>query len=193
VKVITTEIDGVVILEPRVFVDDRGYFMESYNKKIFKELGITADFVQDNQSLSAEVGTLRGLHFQLNPRAQSKIVRCVTGAIYDVAVDIREGSCTYGEWVGVNLSGDNHRQLVVPKGFAHGFCTLVPNTIVAYKVDEFYCSEYDGGILWNDPDLGIDWPVAEPVLSEKDTTHPILAEAKLNFVKGEFNDKFDRE
>jgi dTDP-4-dehydrorhamnose 3,5-epimerase len=180
---VETKLPGVVILEPKVFGDHRGYFMESYNKKIFEELGLHYDFIQDNQSLSAPVGTLRGLHFQLNPKAQTKVVRCITGAIYDVAVDIRKGSPTYGQWVGVILSEHNKRQLLVPKGFAHGFCTIVPDTTVAYKVDEYYSPEHDGGILWNDPALGIDWPTANPILSEKDTKHPTLAEAThLNFV-----------
>lgn len=180
-KTIPTAIKDVLILEPNVFSDHRGYFMESYNKKIVEDLGLTTDFIQDNQSLSISAGTLRGLHFQLNPKAQAKIVRCVSGAIYDVAVDIRANSPTHGKWVGVILSEYNNRQLVVPKGFAHGFCTLVPNTIVAYKVDEYYCPECDGGIHWNDPDLGIDWPTTKPILSEKDMEHPMLAEAELNF------------
>jgi len=180
-RVIATEIEDILLLEPHVFDDDRGYFMESYNKKNFEKLAMITDFIQDNQSLSELAGTLRGLHFQLNPKAQMKIVRCVSGAIYDVAVDIRAGSPTYGHWVGVILSEHNHRQLVVPKGFAHGFCTIVPNTIVMYKVDEFYCPECDGGILWNDPDLGITWPVTNPILSEKDMKLPRLAEANLNF------------
>jgi dTDP-4-dehydrorhamnose 3,5-epimerase len=182
-NVIETKIPDVKILEPKVFGDHRGYFMESYNKELFEKLGLHYDFVQDNQSLSAPVGTLRGLHFQLNPKAQTKVVRCVTGAIYDVAVDIRKGSPTYGEWVGVILSEYNKRQLLVPKGFAHGFCTLVPDTTVAYKVDENYSPEHDGGILWNDPELGIDWPATNPILSDKDTKHPTLKEAThLNFV-----------
>jgi dTDP-4-dehydrorhamnose 3,5-epimerase len=182
-NVIDTKLSGVKVLEPKVFGDHRGYFMESYNKNIFEELGLNFDFIQDNQSLSAPVGTLRGLHFQLNPKAQTKVVRCVTGAIYDVAVDIRSGSPTYGQWVGVILSEHNKRQLLVPKGFAHGFCTLVPDTTVAYKVDEYYSPEHDGGILWNDPELGIDWPTTNPILSDKDTKHPTLSAAThLNFV-----------
>lgn len=181
-NIIDTSIPDVKILEPKVFGDHRGYFMESYNKKLFAELGLDYHFVQDNQSLSREVGVIRGLHFQLNPKAQLKLVRAVRGAIYDVVVDIRKGSPTYGKWTGVILSEYNHRQLLVPKGFAHGFCTLVPDCIVAYKVDEFYSPEHDGGILWNDPALGIDWPTSAPILSDKDTKHPTLAEADLNFV-----------
>jgi len=181
-NIIDTSIPDVKILEPKVFGDHRGYFMESYNKKLFAELGLDYHFVQDNQSLSREVGVIRGLHFQLNPKAQLKLVRAVRGAIYDVVVDIRKGSPTYGKWTGVILSEYNNRQLLVPKGFAHGFCTLVPDCIVAYKVDEFYSPEHDGGILWNDPALGIDWPTSAPILSDKDTKHPTLAKADLNFV-----------
>jgi dTDP-4-dehydrorhamnose 3,5-epimerase len=155
---------------------------ESFNKNVFTELGLNYDFIQDNQSLSAPVGTIRGLHFQLNPKAQTKLVRCLTGAIYDVAVDIRKGSPTYGQWVGVILSEHNRRQLLVPKGFAHGFCTLVPNTTVAYKVDEYYSPEQDSGILWNDPTLGIDWPTSDATLSEKDAKLPVLAEVEHNFI-----------
>lgn len=181
-KIIETKIPDVVILEPNVFGDNRGYFIESYSKGVFEELGLKHEFIQDNQSLSVLAGTLRGLHFQLNPKAQTKVVRCITGAIYDVAVDIRKGSPTYGQWVGVILSEHNKRQLVVPRGFAHGFCTIVPNSTVAYKVDEYYSPEHDSGILWNDPALSIDWPISNPILSEKDTKHMPLAEADINFV-----------
>ncbi|MFZ3590407.1 dTDP-4-dehydrorhamnose 3,5-epimerase [Bacillus sp. DJP31] len=181
-NIIKTKVEDVVILEPKVFGDHRGYFMESYNKDVFEKLGLNLDFIQDNQSLSVPVGTLRGLHFQLNPKAQTKLVRCITGAIYDVAVDIRKGSPTYGAWIGVILSEHNKRQLLVPQGFAHGFCTLVPDTTVAYKVDEYYSPEHDAGIIWNDPTLGIDWPTANPILSDKDAKLPVLAEINHNFV-----------
>jgi dTDP-4-dehydrorhamnose 3,5-epimerase len=137
--------------------------------------------VQDNHSLSVEAGVLRGLHYQLNPKAQTKLVRVTAGAVYDVVVDIRRGSPTYGKWQGFILSASNKRQLLVPKGFAHGYCTLVPNTEVQYKVDEFYSREYDRGIAWNDPALDIDWPISSPILSEKDGKHPTLAEAENNF------------
>lgn len=180
-NLLTTKLDGVVILEPRVFGDNRGYFMETYNKEVFHQLGLDFEFVQDNQSLSVETGVVRGLHYQLNPKAQSKVVRVLAGAIYDVAVDIRKNSPTFGQWVGVILSEENKRQLVIPRGFAHGFCTLVPNTIVAYKVDESYSPENDRGILWNDPALNIDWPTSKPILSEKDKNHPLLQEAENNF------------
>lgn len=181
-KIINTNLQDVVILQPNIYGDHRGYFMESYNQKVFEQLGLKYNFVQDNQSLSRNVGTIRGLHFQTNPRAQTKLVRCVKGAIYDVAVDVRKGSPTFGKWVGVILSEYNNRQLLIPKGFAHGFCTLVPDCIVSYKVDEFYSPDHDGGILWNDPELDIDWPTSSPILSEKDSKLPTLSEAKLNFI-----------
>jgi dTDP-4-dehydrorhamnose 3,5-epimerase len=180
-KVIETSLNDVYLLEPKVFGDARGYFMESYNKKVFVELGLDFNFVQDNQSLSAQVGVIRGLHYQLNPKAQTKLVRVLQGAIYDVVVDIRKSSPTFGKWQGFILSEENKRQLLVPKGFAHGFCTLVPNTVVAYKVDEYYSPDHDRGIVWNDPALGIDWPTSQPILSEKDKCHPVLAEAEINF------------
>ncbi|MFF3923931.1 dTDP-4-dehydrorhamnose 3,5-epimerase [Paenibacillus lactis] len=169
------------LLEPVVYGDNRGYFLESYNISDFENLGLKYNFVQDNQSLSMEPGVIRGLHYQLNPKAQTKVVRVLTGAIYDVIVDIRKSSPTFGQWVGVILSEHNKRQLLVPKGFAHGFCTLVPNTQVLYKVDEYYSPEHDRGILWNDPALGIDWPTSNPVLSGKDQRHPLLKDAEMNF------------
>lgn len=174
-------LNGASILDPVVHGDHRGFFMESYNESVLADHGITYNFVQDNQSLSAEPGVLRGLHYQLNPKAQTKLIRVLSGAIYDVIVDIRKGSPTFGQWVGVILSEYNKRQLLVPKGFAHGFCTLVPNTQVLYKVDEYYSPEHDRGILWNDPAIGIDWPVSNPVLSDKDQQHPLLQDAEMNF------------
>lgn len=175
------KLDGAVILEPVVHGDHRGFFMESYNEQVMKQLGVSYDFIQDNQSLSADPGVLRGLHYQLNPKAQTKLIRVLTGAIYDVILDIRKSSPTFGQWIGVILSEYNKRQLLVPKGFAHGFCTLTPNTQVLYKVDEYYSPENDRGILWNDPALDIDWPISEPLLSDKDRKHPVLADAELNF------------
>lgn len=180
-KAIPSTLQGALLLDPTVHGDHRGYFMESYNQTIMHELGIKHDFVQDNQSLSAETGVLRGLHYQLNPKAQTKLVRVIAGAIYDVIVDIRKESPTFGQWQGFILSEYNKRQLLVPQGFAHGFCTLVPNTQVLYKVDEYYSPEHDRGILWSDPALGIDWPVNTPVLSDKDTRQPLLKDADLNF------------
>ncbi|MCL1990700.1 MAG: dTDP-4-dehydrorhamnose 3,5-epimerase [Defluviitaleaceae bacterium] len=187
-KVVPTSLKDVLLLEPQLFEDKRGYFMESYNKKTAADVGLNMDFIQDNQSLSTLAGTIRGLHFQLNPKAQTKWVRCLSGSIYDVVVDLRVGSPTYKKWTGVLLSEYNHRQLVVPKGFAHGFCTLVPNTVVSYKVDAYYDPECDSGILWNDPELKIDWPTTHPILSQKDTQQPTLSEAKLNFIYKEETD-----
>ncbi|EES72755.1 dTDP-4-dehydrorhamnose 3,5-epimerase [Paenibacillus sp. oral taxon 786 str. D14] len=180
-KLTPLKLEGVFLLEPVVHGDHRGFFMESYNEAVLKQLGINYHFVQDNQSLSSEVGVLRGLHYQLNPKAQAKLVRVLTGAIYDVVLDIRRSSPTFGQWIGVTLSEANKRQLLVPKGFAHGFCTLEPNTQVFYKVDEYYSPEHDRGILWNDPALKINWPVSEPLLSDKDRRHPTFAEAEMNF------------
>ncbi|PLS04323.1 dTDP-4-dehydrorhamnose 3,5-epimerase [Neobacillus cucumis] len=180
-KLIKTKFADAFLIEPNVFGDHRGFFMESYNEEIFRKNDINITFIQDNHSLSQPAGTLRGLHYQLNPKAQTKLVRATRGAIYDVIVDIRKNSPTYGVWQGFILTDANKRQLLVPKGFAHGFCTLVENTEVQYKVDEYYSPENDRGILWNDPSLGIDWPVSNPVLSEKDTKHPLLKDAENNF------------
>lgn len=171
-----TALDGVLVVTPRRFGDARGFFSEVFNKKRFAEAGITADFIQDNHSLSGPAGTVRGLHFQRPPCAQAKLVRVLRGAILDVAVDLRRGSPTFGRHVAVELSAQSWRQLYVPAGFAHGFCTLEPDTEVHYKVDAYYSPEHDGGILWNDPALGIAWPV-EPqaaVLSDKDGRLPLL-------------------
>lgn len=172
---------GASLFEPVVHGDNRGFFMESYNEQLFKLNGINCSFIQDNHSLSSEPGVLRGLHYQLKPKAQTKLIRVLTGAIYDVIVDIRKNSPTFGQWIGVILSEHNYRQLLIPKGFAHGFCTLVPNTQVLYKVDEYYSQEHDRGILWNDPALGIDWPTSNPILSDKDQRHPLLKDAEMNF------------
>lgn len=180
-KITTTKLQGALLIDPAVFGDNRGFFMESYNARSFSENGISMAFVQDNHSLSAEAGVLRGLHYQLNPQAQTKIVRVIAGAIYDVIVDIRRGSPTFGQWQGFILSANNKRQLLVPKGFAHGFCTLNPNTEVIYKVDALYSPEHDRGIAWNDSELAIDWPTNNPILSDKDTRHPSLKDAEMNF------------
>ncbi|MED4353291.1 dTDP-4-dehydrorhamnose 3,5-epimerase [Schinkia azotoformans] len=178
---IETKFQEVFILEPKVYIDHRGKFMESYNKNSLEQLGIQVDFVQDNQSVSNPAGVLRGLHYQLNPKAQTKLVRVSSGIIFDVIVDIRTNSPTFGQWLGVILSEYNNRQILVPKGFAHGFCTLAPNTTVCYKVDQYYHPVYDRGILWDDPDIGIDWPITTPILSDKDSKHPLLRYADLNF------------
>ncbi|NOV04245.1 dTDP-4-dehydrorhamnose 3,5-epimerase [Paenibacillus planticolens] len=183
-KVISTKLPGVVVLEPKAHGDHRGFFMESYNQQTLANAGIHHAFIQDNHSLSVEAGVLRGLHYQLEPKALTKLVRVVSGAVYDVVVDIRKGSPTFGEWVGVILSADNKRQILVPKGFAHGACTLVPNTQLLYKVDDYYSPEHDRGIAWDDPDLGIAWPISQPILSERDRQQPALAQAENNFVYG---------
>ncbi|MFR9710654.1 dTDP-4-dehydrorhamnose 3,5-epimerase [Paenibacillus sp. MB22_1] len=180
-KVTPLELEGLYLLEPIVHGDHRGYFMETYNEAILQRLGLQVRFVQDNHSLSKEKGVIRGLHYQLPPKAQTKLVRVLAGAIYDVVVDLRRQSPTFGKWIGIILSEENKRQLFVPKGFAHGFCTLTPNTQVFYKVDEFYAPEYDRGIRWDDPSLQIDWPVSDPVLSDKDRSHPDFKYAELGF------------
>lgn len=180
-KVIPLRLTGANVIEPIVHGDQRGFFMESYNQQVMQDEGMTHTFVQDNQSLSVDAGVIRGLHYQLNPKAQTKLIRVLTGAIYDVILDIRKSSPTFGQWVSVILSEHNHRQLLVPKGFAHGFCTLVPNTQVLYKVDEYYSPLHDRGILWNDPKLSIDWPTSKAILSEKDRQQPVLTDAEINF------------
>lgn len=172
---LATELDGVWVFEPRVHRDSRGFFTESYSKRQYEALGLACEFVQDNHSLSREAGTLRGLHYQLPPSAQGKLVRVLQGAIYDVAVDIRRSSPTFGKWVAVLLSASNYRQLWIPPGFAHGFCTLVPDTEVAYKVDGYYDPKTDRGIAWNDPQLAIPWPFGQVQLSAKDETYLPLA------------------
>lgn len=174
-EVIQTNIEGVVIIEPRLFKDDRGYFFESYSERDFNRQVGEIYFVQDNESKSS-YGVMRGLHFQRPPFTQSKLVRCVKGAVLDVAVDIRKGSPTYGQHVAVELTEDNHRQFFIPKGFAHGFAVLSPEAIFQYKCDNFYHPEADGGISILDTSLGIDWriPTNHAILSEKDTKHPLL-------------------
>lgn len=153
--------------------------MESYNKRSFEEHGLNYSFVQDNFSSSQEVGTIRGLHYQLYPKTQTKLISVIAGELFDVVVDIRRNSPTYGQWIGEVLSFENKRQILVPKGFAHGFCTLQPNTQVHYKVDEFYSPEYDRGIRWDDPDIGISWPTRHPILSVKDKRQPLFNDAEL--------------
>ncbi len=169
-------IPAIKILRTVKHEDSRGYFSETYNRLRLHELGIDDEFVQDNHSFSAEMGTVRGLHFQSPPYAQAKLVRVVRGSIFDVAVDLRRSSPTYGKYVGTTLSASNRAQIYVPIGFAHGFMTLEPETEVAYKVNEFYAPSHDGGLRWNDPDLGIDWPsiVGEAALSKKDSDLPPL-------------------
>jgi dTDP-4-dehydrorhamnose 3,5-epimerase len=177
-------IDGVMLIIPKRFGDLRGYFVETFRSDLFEsEIG-PFTFVQDNRSFSARVGTVRGLHYQLRPRAQGKLVSCPEGALLDVAVDIRAGSLTYGRSVMVELSAENACQLWVPPGFAHGFCTLRPDTVISYKVTDFRSPEHERGLAWDDPALGIDWPITpeEAILSEKDRMHPKLADIDANFV-----------
>lgn len=179
---ISTKIKDVVIFEPRIFTDDRGYFFETYNEKLFNDNGVTAKFVQDNQSKSS-YGVIRGLHFQKGEHAQAKLVRVLQGSVLDVAVDLRAGSETYGKYVAVELSDVNNLQLFIPRGFAHGFSVLSRTAVFAYKCDNLYCKESEGGIDCNDPDLGIDWqiPAEDRVLSEKDKLHPLFKDFKTCF------------
>lgn len=174
----------VLLLTPRRFGDHRGFFGETYSKRGYAELGVDVDFVQDNHSLSAQVGTVRGLHFQAPPAAQAKLVRCGRGAIFDVAVDIRRGSPTYGQWMGAELSAENGHQLYVPAGFAHGFMTLLPDSEIVYKCSDYYAPATEGAVRWDS--CGIDWPLAgiTPVLSDKDAVAPALAEFKSPFTYG---------
>lgn len=169
-QVTLTDLPGALLLKPRYFQDHRGYFVETYNERAAQEVGLSADFVQDNQAYSIRRGTVRALHFQVPPQAQAKLVRVLRGRIYDVAVDLRIGSPTYGRWIGATLTAQRGEQIFVPRGFAHGYCTLEDNTEVAYKVDRYYAPECEQGIVWNDPTLAVDWPIAaaEAVLSDKD-------------------------
>lgn len=187
-KVTETALKGVFVIEPQVFGDARGWFMESWSEKKLAEAGIKVNFVQDNHSFSAIKGTLRGLHYQLNPMCQAKMLRCSRGEILDVAVDIRKGSPQYAKWVAVKLSAENKKQLFIPRGFAHGFITLTDNVEVQYKADNYYAPEYDGNIRWDDPEIGVDWLIKPVILSEKDKNAPLLKErTNLNFVYGEEN------
>jgi len=179
-------IETVIHIKPIRHGDHRGFFAETYSRRKYSELGIDVGFVQDNHSLSREVGTLRGLHFQAPPHAQAKLVRCGRGAIFDVAVDIRRGSPTYGEWEGYELTAENGEQLYVPVGFAHGFLTLEPDSEIVYKCSDYYAPETEGSVLWNDPDIGIDWPIgSDPILSTKDAVAPLLSDIESPFIFGE--------
>ncbi len=173
-------IPDVILIEPKLFGDDRGFFMETYKYSEFASAGIQESFVQDNYSRSS-TGILRGLHYQKNPNAQGKLVRCITGKIFDAAVDIRKGSPMFGKWVAAELSGDNNLMLYVPAGFAHGFLVLSETADVMYKCTKEYSPADDRGIIWNDPDIGIEWPLKKPVLSGKDGEHPVLKDADNNF------------
>jgi dTDP-4-dehydrorhamnose 3,5-epimerase len=181
-KLVSTPLNDLYIIEPKVFEDDRGYFYESYNKSRLHQLGLDATFVQDNQSKSS-FGVIRGLHFQREPKAQTKLVRVTEGRILDVAVDCRKGSPTFGKWFGIELSAENKKQLFIPKGFAHGFSVLSQTAVVFYKCDEFYAPEFDGGIIYNDPKLKIDWqiPIESIVISDKDGKLPTFKTVNMNF------------
>ncbi len=180
-NVIETGLVDAYILEPRVFGDNRGWFMESWSEKTMEDAGFHYNFVQDNHSFSAQKGTLRGLHFQKGDAAQAKLVRCVKGAIMDVIVDMREGSPTYKKWIKVELSEENKRQLLVPRGFLHGFVTLTENVEFLYKVDNLYNAQADRNIIWNDTEIGVDWGIENPILSEKDKNAPTLSESDIDF------------
>ncbi|MCX7769952.1 MAG: dTDP-4-dehydrorhamnose 3,5-epimerase [Proteobacteria bacterium] len=177
-------IPEIILIKPKVFLDQRGYFLETYKYSEFLEFGIKERFLQDNHSKSVR-GVLRGLHFQRNPKAQGKLIRCTKGKIWDVGVDIRKGSPTYGKWVGIELSEDNFYMLYIPVGFAHGFCVLSDEAEVQYKCTEEYCAELDAGIRWDDPEINIYWPIKDPILSDKDAKLPFLRDAKNNFIYGD--------
>ena len=186
-KKIETKLPGVVILEPQVFGDHRGWFMESWSEKNMQDIGLDVHFVQDNQSFTAKKGTIRGIHYQQNPMAQAKLVRVVRGAVVDIAVDIRKGSPTYGQWTSVELSAENKRQFYLPQGFGHAFLTLTDDVEFCYKCDNLYNKDCDRNICWSDPDINIDWKslgldLEEPMLSDKDAIAPYLKDSDCNFV-----------
>ena len=180
-KVVATEIEDLFIIEPQVFGDNRGWFMESWSQKKMEEAGLFYNFVQDNHSFSALKGTLRGLHFQKGSSSQAKLVRCVRGAVLDVAVDLRKNSKTYKKWVGCILSEENKKQFLIPRGFAHGFLTLTDNVEFVYKADNYYDPQADRNIIWNDEEINIDWGIENPILSEKDKKAPKLSESDVDF------------
>lgn len=181
-NVIKTDVLDVYILEPKVFGDNRGWFMESWSEKTMEEAGLHYNFVQDNHSFSLQKGTLRGLHFQKGEAAQAKLVRCARGAVLDVAVDMRKGSPTYMKWVSVELSAENKRQLLVPRGFLHGFLTLTDDVEFLYKADNLYNASADRNIRWNDPDINVDWGIENPIVSEKDSKAPYLKDSDIDFI-----------
>lgn len=180
-KVVSTEIEDLFIIEPQVFGDSRGWFMESWSQKKMEEAGLFYNFVQDNHSFSALKGTLRGLHFQKGSSSQAKLVRCVKGAVFDVAVDLRKNSKTYKKWVGCILSEENKKQFLIPRGFAHGFLTLTDNVEFVYKADNYYDPQADRNIIWNDEEINVDWGIENPILSEKDKKAPKLSESDVDF------------
>lgn len=180
-NIIKTEIEDVYIIEPKVFGDKRGWFMESWSEKKMKEHGLNYNFVQDNHSFSATKGTLRGIHFQKGDSAQAKLVRCCKGAVIDVAVDLRKGSPTYKKWVAVELSAENKRQLLIPRGFGHGFVTLTDDVEFLYKADNYYDATSDRSILWCDEEINVNWGVDNPIISEKDSKAPRLKDSDVDF------------
>lgn len=180
-NIIKTDVEDVYIIEPQVFGDHRGWFMESWSQAKMEQAGLYYNFVQDNQSFSAQKGTLRGLHFQKGNDSQAKIVRCSQGAVLDVAVDLRVGSPTYKKWVAVELSAENKRQLLIPRGFAHGFLTLTDDVEFMYKTDNYYAPQSDRSIAWNDKEISVMWGIENPILSEKDAKAPTLAESDVDF------------
>lgn len=180
-KFAKTDLDGVYVVEPAVFHDHRGFFLESYSQRVFEEAGLHYNFVQDNHSSSTVKGTLRGIHFQRGDKAQAKLVRCTKGAVLDVAVDLRPDSPTYKKWVAEELSEENKRQLLIPRGFGHGFVTLTDEVEFLYKADNYYAPEADGGIRWNDPEIGVDWGIENPILSQKDMMAPLLKDVDTGF------------
>jgi len=171
-KITETKLEGILIIEPQVFGDTRGWFMETYSKK--KTPQIACDFVQDNQSYSAQKGTLRGIHFQKPPMGQAKLVRCISGAIMDFAVDLRPGSATFKQWISIELSAENKKQLFIPRGFGHAFLTLTDNAEFVYKTDNYYSPKHDAAILWSDPEIAVDWGIDDPIVSDKDKTAPLF-------------------
>ncbi|MDR0822801.1 MAG: dTDP-4-dehydrorhamnose 3,5-epimerase [Endomicrobium sp.] len=180
-KITKLELEGLLLLEPKYFEDDRGYYCETYSQRTFKKEGIDAIFVQDNHALSVKKGTLRGIHFQINPKAQTKLVRCTRGALLDIVVDLRKQSPTYKKHISIELSEANRRQLLIPKGFGHAYITLTDNCEFQYKVDEFYEPSTEGGIFYNDPELNIDWGTKDIIISQKDAAAPLLKNSKANF------------
>lgn len=180
-RIVELDLPGVKILEPRYFEDYRGYYCETYSSRTLHNLGIDTVFIQDNHSFSLKKGTIRGIHFQLNPKPQAKLVRCTRGRIMDFVVDLRADSPTYKKWIKVELSEENRKQILIPRGFGHAFLTLTDNCEVLYKVDEWYYPEFDRAIKWDDPDIAIDWGTTEPIISEKDAKAPSLRGSDANF------------
>lgn len=183
-KIIKTNIEGLYIIEPKVFGDNRGWFMESWSQKKMEEAGLHYNFIQDNHSYSSVKGTLRGLHFQKGSHSQAKLVRCAKGAVLDIAVDLRKGSPTYKKWYSIELSAENKKQFLIPRGFAHGFLTLTDEVEFLYKADNYYNFESDRNIIWNDEEIGVEWGISNPILSEKDAKAPKLCDSDADFIYG---------